>query len=496
MRAARVRLQMLSAGLLASLGCSSASLDWIDSAWDHPNPPAVLARPVPAKPAASVTQLGYRPDDRPEPLPPPSPVAAPAVHHVPVSLDAVLHLAEEQNAQIKLAREKLHESEMDNEAAQNAWLPHVAAGVAYYRHEGGIQNEDGTLTKSSSGALFPGVEISSELDLREATYRRVNAERALWQQKGELRRITSDKLIDAAASYIDLLTAQRAGAVSKELERLQLEVLSKGEALQKSEGKPLEVVVETARAEVSSRRQSLAQMRQQAHGAEAKLAYLLGLPPEARLVPLDKALTPVDLVDASRPEEMLVFQALSSGPGVQELEGMLATIDHAIEQSESLLRFLPTFKATVVEGAFGAGPDSSLAWDNRFDACLSAKWCLNDLCTACGRRAKAESGRRQVELSLEDLRGGLAARVKEARAAVLEGREQIRHLGEQVQHAHAAYERSKTRFESTPLQVFSEVLQSIRSLEQAHMQYLAAVAAYNKAEVRLLVLLDGGCAKK
>ena len=45
----------------------------------------------------------------------------------------------------RLAREKVHESQIENDLAAKGWLPKVTAGVGYYRHEGGIQNEDGTL---------------------------------------------------------------------------------------------------------------------------------------------------------------------------------------------------------------------------------------------------------------------------------------------------------------------------------------------------------------
>jgi outer membrane protein TolC len=273
---------------------------------------------------------------------------------------------------------------------------------------------------------------------------------------------------------------------------MQREVLTKAEDVFKLEGRAAEVVLESTRAEVSSRRQSLAQLRQQAAGASARLAYLLGVPPDAELVPVDRTLAPIDLADPTPPPEVLVAQVMSHGPGVQELEAMLASIDRGIAQSESLMRFLPTLKVNVIEGAFGAGPNSSLDWSNRLDVCVSARWNLTDLLTAQGRRALADSKRQQAALGLEDLRGGLASRVKEAREASLEGREQVRQLRAQVEHADKAYRLSRDRFLDKPVNYFTEMLQSIRALEQAHMQYLSAVAAYNKAQVRLMVLLGAG----
>ena len=69
-----------------------------------------------------------------------------------------------------------------------------------------------------------------------------------------------------------------------------------------------------------------------------------------------------------------------------------------------------------------------------------------------------------MELTLDDLRAGLAARVKEARAAIVQGREEIALLTEQVKHASAAYDLSYRRFSDDPKQFFGEILQSMISL--------------------------------
>src|SRR5262249_44912436 len=150
-------------------------------------------------------------------------------------LDTVLRLAEEQNAQVALARERLHEREAEKDLADLSWLPNIHAGTAFYRHEGGIQNENGTLTRSSTGALFPGLDVSARLDLRETAFQRINAERQLWQQKGELSRVTSETLMDAANTYIDLLAARTSEAILLRTETYQREVLRWAEELFKQQ---------------------------------------------------------------------------------------------------------------------------------------------------------------------------------------------------------------------------------------------------------------------
>jgi outer membrane protein TolC len=417
--------------------------------------------------------------------------AAAEAHPVPVSLDAVLRLAEEDNAQIALAREKLNESLMANEAAANRWLPKTYAGVAYYRHEGGIQNEMGQLVHSSTGALFPNMQLQTELDLREATYRRIQAERAVWQQKGELSKVTNKMLLEAATTYVDLLAARRGEAIAEELGKFEDKLLERARKAAKSEPSA-QALVETLQAAVTGRQQAKARLRQQGDGASAKLAYLLGLGPAARLVPVDAVLAPIDLVDTSAPVDELVARALANGPGTQELEGLLGVIHQAIASAERG-KYVPKVQLNLSEGAFAAGPGGTLGLDNRFDLGLQVRWDLSQLVGPCEQRRQAQSKLSQVHLRLADLHGQLAAGVREAYSAIVSGRQQIRWGQEQINHASEAYRISNLRVEEFARgATMTEVLQAIRALELAHLAHVRAVREHNKAQIRLLLLLGPG----
>src|SRR5438477_6316071 len=96
--------------------------------------------------AYSVAQVSTK-----ETFPVPSQHASPATKEVAINLDTVLRLAEGQNAQIALARARVQEAYTQKDVAANSWLPAINVGPAYYRHEGGIAFEDGTLIHSSFG---------------------------------------------------------------------------------------------------------------------------------------------------------------------------------------------------------------------------------------------------------------------------------------------------------------------------------------------------------
>jgi outer membrane protein TolC len=468
----------LAGAPLAGLACSAAS-SYPD---DYPPMPPLRA-PVeePPQPAtAAVVPAAHA-----EPAAPQEP------HQVPISLDAVLRLAEGGNARIGLARERLHETEIASEAALT-WLPNVYAGMAYYRHEGGIQNENGTLTHSSTGALVPGFQVQGELDLRESTFQSLSNERKVWQNKAELSQVNFEVLQEAAQTYVDLLTAQRGAALTEELDRLERKTLEKAEKLAKDDS-GAEALAQSLRASLQNRAATRARLRQQAGAASAKLVYLLGLAPEACLVPVDHGLVPVELIDSTPPACELVEQALAYGPGVRELEAIAGVIQLGIDKSYGLHNLLPTFQVCVFEGAFGAGPGASLAWDNRLDVGLQARWNLTQLFRTPELRLQAQSRLAQAHYTLADVRGKLAAGVKEARDAILAGREQIGLATAQIKNASDSYELSQKRQEQGARgATLSDVALALRGLEQAHFNHVAAISGHNKAQVRLLLLLGNG----
>jgi outer membrane protein TolC len=420
---------------------------------------------------------------------PPAP-AEPRV--VPITLDAVLRLAEAHNARIALARARLHESQLTTAQGALGWLPNTYAGIAYYRHEGGIQDFTGQLLHSSTGALYPGLQIQSELDLREGVFQLIDLERRVWQSKAELSQVNNEVLLEAVTTYIDLLAARRGEAIAAELEKYEQKLLDRAEKLAKTE-RGAAGLVESAKATLSGRQQLSARLKQQGNAASAKLVYLLGLPPGTCLQPVDLILAPVELVDSSPAVCDLVAQALANGPGVRELEGIVSLVQLAMEKTHGAHNLLPTVQLNVFEGPFGAGPGGSLAWDNRLDIGLGFRWNLTQLCQTEFKRSLIRTKQAQAMLNYEDLKGKLAAGVAESKDAILFGREQIGLAAGQIRHASESYRLADRRLEQGLRDVSpGDVLLAIRSLEQAHFNYLQAISGHNKAQVRLMMLLGGG----
>jgi len=198
-------------------------------------------------------------------------------------------------------------------------------------------------------------------------------------------------------------------------------------------------MVETIKASLSGRHQLIARLRQQGDAASAKLVYLLGLPPCTCLVPVDLVVAPVELVDVTPPACDLVAQVLAAGPGVKELEGIISLSQLALDKTHGHNNLLPILQLNLCEGPFGAGPGASLAWDNRLDIGLQARWNLTQLCQTEQKREIIRSRKMQAVYNYEDLKGKLAAGVAEARGAILFGREQIGLAAGQIRNASESY---------------------------------------------------------
>ena len=452
-------------------------------------PPIVTPPPLPPQPKdnpAADSNVETLPSITVEAQPESERIAPPRPdQRIPISIDAVLRLAQDQNGEVAVAREKLAEAFGEADVAAKGWIPDLTVGGSFYRHDGGIQDFNGNLIRSHYSSLFGGLEVRGKFNVHEFTYQKLDAARKVWKQRGELSKLTSEKLLDATSTYIDLLAARSGEAVAGELEKKL--------ALLLDDVKKMETIDPIARSEVVRVQGELdaqhlikRKLREGANAAAAKLIYLLGLDPTSELLIMDKTLAPVELVDVSGPPEKLVSQVLVNGPGIQELEGLLALIDDALARSHSPARYMPVVEMCLLEGGFGAGPGASLRWDNRFDLGLHARWNLTDFLLRKEKLHVNQSRIQQAQLTYHDLRGKLTLALFEAREVSLSSKEQIQLGEQQIRSAEKAYQFSIERVgkAKSPL----ETLLAIRSLAGAQLAYITAIREYDKAQLRLFIL--------
>lgn len=406
---------------------------------------------------------------------------------VPISLDTVLRLAQDQNGMVRLAREKVAEAYAEQDLAAKRWLPEWSLGMGWWRHDGGIQDFHGNLLQTHYQGALGGMELRGAFDVRDVIFRRIEGERKIWQQQGELSRLNSEQLLDAATTYLDLLAARSAQAIAAEAEAKMQRLLTQAKSLEKIDP-GVRVEVARVESELGAQKILTRRLHEGARVANAKLVYLLGLDPASELVVAEKHLIELRLVDAKQPVEALVESALRQGPGVQETVAILGVLEDIRAKGESPLHWLPTVEMRMGEGGFGAGPGGRMDWNNRWDLGVQARWNLTELLTSRERKRLVDLRVQQAHLSYQDLRGKLTLAVHEAREAAHSNLDQFAVAQRQIQHAEEAYNLSDLRLrENIKGRSPSEVLLAIRALVGARLSCLHAIRDLDKAQVRLFV---------
>lgn len=394
-------------------------------------PPLQLTVPPEYEEASSpITRTAYRAkvDDAPteQTLPAPDALSVPLIpgttmaKTVLVNFDSVMRRTFENNGEILVARERVRESEAALDAALKSCMPQA---------------------------------------LRKDTFKKPVAEATVWRRRVELRKTENDNLQDAANTYFDWLTAARGEAVARELIEFEDKLLTRSRKLVQLGEKPVQVVVESVETAINGHRQAVLKLRQQNEAAAFKLAYLMGM--NGSLPTTNETLMPFDRADTTVAVEVLVRQAQDNGPGVRELQGLIASIQQGIEQARGAQRICEHTGAPLV----------------------------------CGRLQMAQSQLQQAQLSLQNLQTKLRAGVEEAYSAIVIGREQIARAADAIEHAAETYRLMDRRMTEQNAEVsmrnntYNAVLSSIQQLSQAHNNYLNAVDNYDKSQARLLLLL-------
>ena len=451
------------------------------------SPPRLTLEPMESPPhSRSPSTVG--PVNNLAPQPTPTPNVATPVRVLPLSLETLFRLAEEKNPQVRLAREQVTGACADLDVARNNWLPKIYAGPAYYRHEGGIQDQNGQLIHSSTGALFAGLEVNALCDIRDATFQRVRAERELWQQKGELSRITNVTLLAASSAYMDLLTARTGEEVVRSVDT-QLQALLK---LAEDLGQNVpQAPVESIRAEVHANQQVLLKLRQLGDAASARLAYLLGVCPGTLFEPVDATLAPFGLVDATPGAGRVGGAGRSQWAG-----GARPGRDAGSAARQRRQGGRPNAVPAHRRDAHGRGPVWSRAGIEPGlgqplgpgpASALERGEFLDVQAAATSRGIAVEPGSPGPGRPAHKLSAG----VQEARETIHNTGYQIRQGQQQIDHSEKSVELLTEILKSVPQKdrALVDVMRGLMQLKQAQQDYLTAVNTYDKAQLRLLLLL-------
>ena len=401
-----------------------------------------------------------------------------------IDLTTVLRLAGAQNLDVQIAAQRLEEARAAHRVALEQFFPGLFPGLAYRRHDDLLQDTAGDLVDVHKGSYAPGVGLAAQTDVGGALYGTRETRALSTASEHGLAAQRAESVLAAAQAYFDLARAQAAVTVAEEALRISRE---HEDQLHRAVGIGLAFRGEElrVRAEAGHNALALRQTREQQRVAGIRLAQMLQLDPRIELRARDAELVPLSLVPEDASLDSLVEQALSARPEMSQEAARLA----AARDAEAGVRYgplFPTFSAQVFAGGLGGGRRGRPgAFGASQDYVLAVGWRIGpgglfDAARVAEARARLEGARLQAEKR----RQGVAGEVTEAVARVASLSDQIASGKEALAAAEETLRLSQQRKEFGVAAVLERILAE-QDLTRARMDYLSAVAEYDKAQYAL-----------
>jgi outer membrane protein TolC len=480
------------------LGSAWGSIDWAVQAQEE-TAPGALPMPKPVEPGAAGQNQSQ--EERSF-LPAAASALAGAGKPLPINLPTALRLGDARAIDVQVASEKIRLATAQLQQARVLWVPTMLMGTEYFRHDGNIQNIDGSVLNNSHASMTLGASPILIVTTTDALFAPLAQRQVLKSQQAFQKAAQNDTMLAVAEVYFQVQQARG------ELAGVQ-DVRTKMEDVVRRIAQLAEVLVppmEKRRAEAQFARldQAVYQVQERWRVASAELNRLLRLDPTTVVAPLEPPHLQITLIDAKADLDALIRTGLTNRP---ELRAYQALVQAAIRQLQKermrplmpsvLLRGASTSGVfgTLAMGAFGAGTNGNLNnWGLREDYDLQVLWELQSFGLANRALVKQrQSDHRLALLELFRTQDRIAAEVAQTHAQVEMAAKRLQAAERESKAAFTLVEENLEGFKQTrrvgelPMLVVraQEVIAAIQTLALAYNDYYGAVADYNRAQFRL-----------
>ena len=402
----------------------------------------------------------------------------------PIDLPTVLRLANAQNLDVQIARERLAEAKANHDSAVEQFFPWISPGVAYRRHEGGIQAVDGTMLDANKQSYTAGGTLTAQMDLGDAIYKSLAAKQLVKAADHALESQRQDFTFAAAQGYYDLAKAKavvgvftEALDVSSNYQAQLHEAFGAGIAFK---GDELRVQVQTERYQITLR-QALEQQRV----AAARLAQILHLDSRVELMPQDSDLVPLTLVETNASLDSLIGKALNSRAELEQNRALVSAARNA-RNGAVYGPLIPSLDAQVFAGGLGGGQNNDTgSMRGSEDYFVGLGWRIGpgglfDFGRVRANKARLETARLNGEKERDEITREVVENNTRAQSLL----DQLATTKQNLTTASEALRLTQARKEFGVGAVLEDI-QSQQELTRARSDYLDTVAEYNKAEYGL-----------
>jgi outer membrane protein TolC len=407
-------------------------------------------------------------------------------------------MANASNPTVALARERVNEAYARQQQAAVLWIPNAFIGgnpeapsflPTFYHHDGNVQNARGQVfdTVKSNFALENGVTLN--VNVTDAIFAPRVARQATAAAAARARAVTDDVQLDVALTYLDLLQAFGSLAINAETTRMAEEMLNAAVSAEKSGFGKTTADAPRARTELETRKRERIDLEGRAAVVAARLAQLLLLDPTVDLVPADRVVVPVALVNTDVGLDELIATGLLNRPELAESRA-LVRLALAEWRANKLRPLIPTLQVMYYNSSFQGGDPGFHNTGYRDDIMAQAGWEIRNGGLGDVFRARESRARyNEANLHVLEVQAQIGSEVVAAAKLALSHARTLGHAQEAVRQAEEMWARlSKAAFgmvggpsKYDPL----EPLLAEQQLHEARMQYLDEVISYNRQQFRL-----------
>jgi outer membrane protein TolC len=420
----------------------------------------------------------------------------PATNHVGttnvllIDFPTALQLAGARSLDLQIAREKLAEAKAAHESSVMQFFPSMSPGIGYRRHDNLTQNAEGAIIDVHKDSYAVGPVIAAQVDLGDAIYRNLALRQLVKAAEFGVESQRQESILAAALGYFDLAKAQAAVAVAQEAVRISQDyaeqvrrAVDAGVAFR---GDALRVQVQSEKSQLTLR-----QTQEQRGVATARLVQTLHLEGGVKLATREDELAPLALVATNSSLGALLAQAFSTRPELAQSRYLIGAAREA-RKGAVYGPLIPSVGAQVFAGGFGGGSSTS---PEQFGASEDYQFTLGWRIGPGGLfdrgRVHASDARLRIsDLSRQKLADEVTRQVTEGFTRWQSSADQMSIAWRAVQAAEETLRLTQQRKEFAVGAVL-ETIQAEQDLTGVRLDYLNALAEFNKAQYALSRAIGG-----
>jgi outer membrane protein TolC len=429
-----------------------------------------------------------------DPVLPAPTYAQPVVMALPIDLPTALRLVDEQSPTVGLAQARVQEALGRVDQASVLFLPTLAVGSGYFRHDGVEQNRRGEVFNTSRGNVTAQGLASLRVEVADALFAPLVARRLADAAVAQAQAVRNQTQLEAASAYLDLLQVTAAQAINADTLTRAQQMLARSQAADQAGLSKTAGDVNRAQTEVSLRLQEQRNLVGQHGAASARLARVLFLQTTTDLTPADPAVVPWVLVPGTCALDELVQMAFVQRPELAATRAVVGAGAQRVRQAR-LDPLIPKVQVDYRGGGFAGernGRYEPMCSQGELQA--GAYWELRNL--GLGNAANVRTRQAEVDQAhfrALEVQAQVQAEVVEAAKLAAARYATLADAQTAVQQATELYRKLlATSFGMVgprPQYDALEPLLAIQALNQARVTYLAEVIEFNRAQFRLYTAL-------